>query len=68
MKTLYININNEQIQSNEELKVLEHDLDGDFFFYFGGKIAKGCNIDNEYAVITDFNTQDNKEDYKQIIA
>ena len=66
MKTLYININNEQIQSNEELKVLEHDLDGDFFFYFGGKIAKGCNIDNEYAVITDFNTEDYKEEYKQI--
>lgn len=67
MKTLYININNEQIQSNEELEVLEHDLDGDFFFYFGGKIAKGCNVDNEYAVITDFNTEDYKEEYKQII-
>lgn len=67
MKTLYINVNNEQIQSNEELEVLEHDLDCDFFFYFGGKIAKGCNVDNEYAVITDFNTEDYKEEYKQII-
>ena len=32
MKTLYININNEQIQSNEELEVLNYDLDSDFFF------------------------------------
>ena len=68
MKTLYININNEQIQSNEELVVLDHNLDGDFFFYLGEKIAKGCKVKNENALITDFNTQDNEEDYKQIIA
>lgn len=68
MKTLYININNEQIQSNEELEVLKHDLDSDFFFYLGEKIAKGCNVDNENAIITDFKTQDNEEEYKQIIA
>lgn len=68
MKTLYININNEQIQSNEELEVLKHDLDSDFFFYLGEKIAKGCNEENENALITDFNTQDNVKDYEQIIA
>ena len=68
MKTLYININNEQIQSNEELEVLKHDLDSDFFFYLGEKIAKGCNVENENALITDFNTPDTEEDYKQIIA
>lgn len=68
MKTLYININNEQIQSNEELEVLKHDLDSDFFFYLGEKIAKNCKVENENALITDFNTQDNEEDYKQIIA
>ena len=68
MKTLYININNEQIQSNDELEVLKHDLDSDFFFCLGEKIAKGCKVENENALITDFNTQDNKEDYKQIIA
>ena len=68
MKTLYININNEQIQSNEELEVLKHDLDGDFFFYLGEKIAKGCKVENENALITDFNIKDNEEDYKQIIA
>ena len=68
MKTLYININNEQIQSNEELEVLNYDLDSDFFFYLGEKIAKGCKVENENALITDFNTQDNEEDYKQIIA
>ena len=68
MKSLYININHEQIQSNEELEVLNYDLDSDFFFYLGEKIAKGCKVENENALITDFNTQDNEEDYTQIIA
>ena len=68
MKTLYININNEQIQSNEELEVLEHNLDSDFFFYLGEKIAEGCKVENENALVTDFNTQDNAEDYQKIIA
>ena len=68
MKTSYININNEQIQSNDELEVLNYDLDSDFFFYLGEKIAKGCNVENEIALITDFNTPDTEEDYKQIIA
>ena len=68
MKTLYININNEQIQSNEEIEVLNYDLDSDFFFYLGEKIAKGCNVENENALITDFNTLDTEDDYKQIIA
>ena len=67
MKTLYININNEQIQSNDELEVLKHDLESDFFFYLGEKIAKGCKVENENTLITDFNTQDNEEYYKQII-
>ena len=68
MKTLYININNEQIQSNEELEVLKHDFDSDFFFYLGEKIAKGCKVENENALITDFNTQDSADDYQKIIA
>ena len=68
MKTLYININNEQIQSNEELEVLDYDLDSDFFFYLGEKIAKGCRVENENALITDFNTLDTAEDYQKIIA
>lgn len=67
-KLLYININNEHIQSNEELEVLEHDLDSYFFFYLGERISKACNVENENALITDFNTPDTKEDYKQIIA
>ena len=68
MKTLYVNINNEEIQSNEELEVLNYDLDSDFFFYLGEKIAKGCKVENENALITDFNTQYVAEDYQQIIA
>ena len=68
MKTLYININNEQIPSSDELEVLNYDLDSDFFFYLGEKIAKNCKVENENALITDFNTQDNAEDYQKIIA
>ena len=68
MKTLYISINNEQIQSNDELEVLNYDLDSDFFFYLGEKIAKDCKVENENALITDFNTPNTEEDYKQIIA
>lgn len=68
MKTLYIDINNEHIQSNSKLEVLHYDLDSDFFFYLGEKISKGCCIENENAIITDFNTAENKEDFKQIIS
>ena len=68
MKTIYVNINNEQIQSNEEIEVLNYDLDSDFFFFLGEKIAKGCKVENENALITDFNTQDTAEDYQKIIA
>ena len=68
MKTLYININKEQIQSNKELEVLKHDLDSDFFFYLGEKIAKGCKVENENALVADFNTQDNEGGYESIIA
>ena len=67
MKTLYININNEQIQSNEELEVLNYDLDSDFFFYLGEKIAKGCKVENENALVANLNTPDTEENYKQII-
>ena len=67
-KTLYVNINNEQIQSNDELEVLNYDLDSDFFFYLGEKIAEGCKVENENALITDFNTQDAADDYQKIIA
>ena len=68
MKTLYININNEQIPSSDELEVLKHELDNDFFFFLGEKIAKGCKVENENALITEFNTQENEEGYKQIIS
>lgn len=68
MKNLYININNEQIQSSDELEVLMHDLDSDFFFYLGAKIAKDYKVENEIALITDFNTPENEEEYKQIMS
>ena len=68
MQTLYINLNNNPISPSDELVVMDYDLIGDFFFYLGERIGKGCNIQNENALITDFNAKDNEEDYKQIIA
>ena len=67
MKTLYININNEQIQSNEELIVLPHRLDIDMLFHIGEDIANGCRIEDERKLITDFNISGNEDEYKQFI-
>ena len=66
MKTLYININNEQIQSNEELVVLPHRLDIDILFHIGEEIVDGCRIENETSLITDFNIPGNEEAYLQL--
>lgn len=68
MKTLYININNEQINSTEELEVLSFDLDNDFFFHLGEKIANGCKVKNEAELITDFNSPENEDAYNDIIS
>ena len=69
MKTLYININSEPISSSDELVVMDyHDLIDDFFFYLGERIGKGCKIQNENALITDFNTPENKQDYDLILS
>ena len=68
MKTLYVNINHKPISSSGELVILDYDLMGDLFFYLGERIAKGCNVQNENALITDFNTPDNKQDYDAILS
>ena len=67
MKTLYININNEEIQSNEELVVLPHRLDIDMLVHIGEEIANGCRIEDERKLITDFNISGNEDEYKQFI-
>lgn len=68
MKTLYININNKNVSSNEELEVLNYDLDSDFFFYLGEMIASGCKQRvNENRLVTDFNTKEYETDYAHII-
>ena len=68
MQTLYININNNPISPSDELVVMDYDLTGDFFFYLGERIGKGCNIQNENALITDFNTSENQQDYELILS
>ena len=66
MKTLYINVNNENIQSSNELIVLAHRLDIHILFYLGEKIAKGCKVEDEISLITEFNSPENEEEYKRI--
>ena len=68
MQTLYININNNPIFPSDELVVMDCDLIDDFFFYLGERIGKGCKIQNENALITDFNTPENKQDYDLILS
>ena len=68
MKTLYVNINHKPISSSGELVILDYDLMGDLFFYLGERIAKRCKVPNENALITDFNTPDNKQDYDLILS
>ena len=65
MKTLIININNEQIQSNEDLEVLPHRLDIDLLYYLGEEIADGCRIKDETRLVTDFRMS-GYEEYKKI--
>ena len=67
MKTLYININNEEIQSNEDLVVLPHRLDIDILVHIGEEIANGCRIEDERKLITDFNISGNENEYRQFI-
>lgn len=68
MKVLYINLSDCPISSSDELINLNHNLIDDFFFYLGDKIANGCKVPNENALITDFDTLDNKQDYDAIIS
>ena len=68
MKVLYINLSDCPISSSDELINLNHNLIDDFFFYLGDKIANGCKVPNENALITDFDTLDNKQDYDLILS
>ncbi len=66
MKTLYININNEQVQSTDELEVFNYDLTDGFFFTLGEKIANGAPV-NEQDLVKNFNTEENKNDFQKIM-
>ena len=44
MKTLYININSERIESSDTIEVLAYDLINDFYFTLGEKLLLRCPI------------------------
>lgn len=66
MKTLYINLNGEQVCLSDELIVLPHRLDIDILFYLAEKITFGSNVNEELSTITEFNTPENEVEYKKI--
>ena len=68
MKTLYININNEQIESTKSIEVLNFNLLDDFFFYLGDGIVEDLNFHaDKISLVKDFNTPENASDFDEIL-
>ena len=69
MKTLYVNINNEELQSIKDFEVLNYSLLDDFFYYLGDAIVGDSQIyvDNKINLIKDFETSDNASEFKKIL-
>ena len=68
MKILYVNIDNEQIESTESIEVLNYNLLDDFFFYLGDSIVRDSDLQvDKIALIKDFNTPDNASDFDEIL-
>lgn len=69
MKTLYVNINNEELQSIKDFEALNYSLLDDFFYYLGDAIVGDSQIyvDNKINLIKDFETSDNASEFKKIL-
>ena len=69
MKALYVNINNEQIQSTDSVDVFNYSLLDDFFFYLGDAIVGDTDIKvDKIGLIKDFNTPENSSDFDKLLA
>ena len=68
MKTLYVNLGNEQIESTKSTEVLNYKLLDDFFFYLGEAIVEGIDFHaNKISLIEEFNTPKNASDFDEIL-
>ena len=68
MKILYIDINNESIEPRTDFIIRKYDcLLSDFYFHLGSIIARDCAIKSKTRIITEFNTSEDKEDFKYVV-
>lgn len=68
MKTLYINIDNEQIQSTDYIEILNYNLLDDFFFYLGDAIVGDISIEiDKIDIIKKFNTTEYAAEFAKIM-
>ena len=68
MKSLYVNLNKEQVDSTDSYEVLNYNLLDDFFFYLGDAIVGNTGIKVEKIdLIKDFNTQENASEFSKIM-
>lgn len=69
MKTLYVNINSQDVISNDDVEVLNHDLKSDLYFAIGDKLVEGTGQSvNKIDLITEFNEEQHSADYSLILA
>lgn len=68
MKTLYVNINSQDIISNDDVEALNYDLDSDLYFEIGDKLVEGTGQRvNKIDLITEFNEDQYSADYSLIL-
>lgn len=68
MKTLYVNLNNEQIQRTHSYEVLNYNLLDDFFYYLGDGIVEDLDFHaDKISLIEEFNIPENASDFDEIL-
>lgn len=67
MKTLYIDINNSPVPSDDKCEVYAaEDLELNFYIYLGTLIDVNNEADDPYCLVNDFNTQQTQTDFEKI--
>ena len=67
MKTLYVNIDSEQIKSTDSYEVLNYNLLDDFFYYLGDAIVGDADIKvNKINLIRNFDNLENRSEFNHI--
>ena len=68
MKTLYVNINSQDVISKDDVEVLNYVLDSDLYFAIGDKLVEGTGQRvNKIDLITEFNEDQYSSEYSLIL-